>query len=70
VGAEAFFLRQGELAFVPRDVYHGLENASETETLVTIWGYCGAASLEEAGYVIPEDDAAAPDYVRAGSARV
>ena len=23
--------------------------------LVTLWGYCGASSLEEAGYVIPED---------------
>jgi hypothetical protein len=32
-----------------------LENASDTETLVTLWGYCGASSLEEAGYVIPED---------------
>ena len=26
-----------------------------TESLVTLWGYCGASSLEEAGYVIPED---------------
>ena len=55
VGGESFTLRAGELAFIPRDVYHGLENASETEPLVTLWGYCGASSLEEAGYVIPED---------------
>ena len=54
-------LRAGELAFIPRDVYHGLENASETETLVTIWGYCGASSLEEAGYVVLEDDGAAAE---------
>ena len=55
VAEDSFLLRAGELAFVPRDVYHGLENASATETLVTIWGYCGASSLEEAGYVILED---------------
>ena len=54
-----FLLRAGELAFITRDTYHGLENASETETLVTIWGYCGASSLEDAGYIIPEDDVAA-----------
>ena len=55
VGNESFVLRAGELAFIPRNVYHGLENHSDTETLVTLWGYCGASSLEEAGYVIPED---------------
>jgi quercetin dioxygenase-like cupin family protein len=64
VGEDSFLLRPGDFAFVPRNIYHGLENASDTETLVTIWGYCGAASLEEAGYVIPEDDPDAPDYVR------
>ena len=61
VGEDSFLLRAGELAFIPRDVYHGLENASETETLVTIWGYCGASSLEEAGYVVLEDDGAAAE---------
>ena len=50
-------LRAGELAYIPRDTWHGLENPSETETLVTVWGYCGASSLEEAGYVVPEDEA-------------
>jgi quercetin dioxygenase-like cupin family protein len=55
VGGESFTLRAGELAFIPRNVYHGLDNASDTEPLVTLWGYCGASSLEEAGYVIPED---------------
>ena len=54
-GDEMLALRAGELAFIPRNVYHGVENASDTETLVTLWGYCGASSLEEAGYVIPED---------------
>jgi quercetin dioxygenase-like cupin family protein len=56
VGDETFILRAGELAFIPRNVYHGLENASENEPLITLWGYCGAPSLEKAGYVIPEDD--------------
>jgi quercetin dioxygenase-like cupin family protein len=55
VGNDTFVLRAGELAFIPRNVYHGLENASDTEPLVTLWGYCGASSLEEAGYIIPED---------------
>jgi quercetin dioxygenase-like cupin family protein len=65
VGEESFFIRPGDVAFVPRNVYHGLENASDTETLVTVWGYCGAASLEQAGYIIPENDPVAPDYVKA-----
>ena len=55
VGDEAFVLRAGDIAFVPRNEYHSLKNASDTETLVTIWGYCGASSLEEAGYFTPED---------------
>ncbi len=58
VGGDTFIMKAGELAFIPRDVYHGLENASDTEPLVTLWGYCGASSLEEAGYFIPEDDKA------------
>ena len=28
---------------------------SDPQPLVTLWGYCGASSLEEAGYVIPSD---------------
>lgn len=62
VGEESFTLNAGELAFVPRNVYHGLENPSDTETLVTLWGYCGASSLEEAGYIIPENDPERPEY--------
>jgi oxalate decarboxylase/phosphoglucose isomerase-like protein (cupin superfamily) len=55
VADDSFVMRAGELCFCPQNVFHGLENASETEPLVTIWGYCGAGSLEEAGYVLPED---------------
>jgi quercetin dioxygenase-like cupin family protein len=57
VGEDTFIMRAGELAFIPRNVYHGLENASPNEPLITLWGYSGAASLEESGYAIPEDDA-------------
>jgi quercetin dioxygenase-like cupin family protein len=60
VGDASFVIREGELVFCPQNSYHGLENPAEnTEPLVTIWGYCGAGSLEEAGYVLPEDDEAA-----------
>ena len=52
----SFVVRAGDIAFAPRNVYHGLENGSDTEPLITLWGYSGAPSLEKAGYVIPEDD--------------
>jgi quercetin dioxygenase-like cupin family protein len=55
VGEDAIRVSEGELVFVPQDVYHGLENTSETDVLVTIWGYCGASTLEEAGYLLPDD---------------
>ena len=29
---------------IPKDTYHGLENASENEPLITLWGYTGAPS--------------------------
>jgi len=71
VGDETFYLRAGELAFIPRNVYHGLENASENEPLITLWGYSGAPSLEKAGYIIPEDDVdgAPPAKEAAGGSR-
>ena len=56
VGDESFVIRAGDIAFAPRNVYHGLENGSDTEPLITLWGYSGAPSLEKAGYIIPEDD--------------
>ena len=56
IGEESFFIRVGDLVFQPRNVYHGLENGSETEPLITLWGYTGASSLKEAGYFTPEDD--------------
>lgn len=56
IGNESVLLEAGDVAFVPMDVYHGLENASSTEPVVTIWGYSGAASLEQAGYILPGDE--------------
>ncbi len=55
VGGDTFLMRAGELAFIPRNVYHGLENASENEPLITLWGYSGAASLEKSGYETPAE---------------
>jgi quercetin dioxygenase-like cupin family protein len=51
----------GDIVFSPRNTYHGVANTSEA-TLTTLWGYTGAASLEQAGYVLPadDDDPAAP----------
>ena len=47
----------GDVVFVPKNVFHGLENASDIEPVVTLWGYSGGASLEQAGYVLPRDEA-------------
>ncbi len=58
IGDRSVRLEAGDVVFVPRNEYHGLENASDTDDVVTIWGYSGAATLEQAGYVLPGDDAA------------
>ncbi len=57
VGSDTFLMRAGELAFIPRNVYHGLENASANDPLITLWGYSGASSLQKSGYRIPGDEA-------------
>lgn len=56
VGSESLQLKAGDVVFVPKNVYHGLENASDTEPVVTLWGYSGGATLEQAGYFLPSDD--------------
>jgi oxalate decarboxylase/phosphoglucose isomerase-like protein (cupin superfamily) len=45
----------GEVVFVPKNDYHGFENTGD-EPVVMLWGYAGAASLEEAGYIRLVDD--------------
>jgi quercetin dioxygenase-like cupin family protein len=56
VGDMTVEMGPGDVIFVPRNVYHGLENASASEPVLTVWGYQGAANLEEAGYFLPSDD--------------
>ena len=56
VGDESFYMRPGDVAFIPRNTWHGLENGSENEPLISLWGYSGAPSLAKAGYVVPEDE--------------
>lgn len=58
IGDGIVHMEPGDVIFVPANVYHGLENASDTEPVDTVWGYGGAANLEEAGYFLPADDAA------------
>lgn len=50
IGEESVELAPGDIVFVPQGVDHGLENASDTEPVVTLWGYSGASTLEESGY--------------------
>ena len=57
IGDRSVRLEAGDVVFVPRNEYHGLENASDTDDVVTIWGYSGASTLEQAGYVLPADGA-------------
>jgi quercetin dioxygenase-like cupin family protein len=58
VGDETVRLEAGDVVFVPANVFHGLENASQTDPVVTVWGYSGAATLEAAGYELPGGDRA------------
>lgn len=55
VGEDEVAIGVGDLVFTPQDVFHGVFNDSG-ETLETLWGYCGASSLEQAGYVLPDAD--------------
>jgi oxalate decarboxylase/phosphoglucose isomerase-like protein (cupin superfamily) len=56
VGDQNVEISEGDIVFTPQNQFHGVANTSETDTLTTIWGYCGAGSLEDAGYVLPSDD--------------
>lgn len=58
LGDDQVHLETGDVVFVPANVFHGLENASDSEPLVTIWGYSGAATLESAGYELPAGEQA------------
>jgi quercetin dioxygenase-like cupin family protein len=45
----------GDVIYTPRGNWHGFDNTSD-EYVLLIWGWSGAASLEEAGYAIPGPD--------------
>jgi len=55
VGDADVELGPGEVVFVPKNDYHGFENTGD-EAVFMIWGYAGAASLDEAGYIRYADD--------------
>ena len=55
VGDADVELGPGEVVFVPKNDYHGFENTGD-EPVFMIWGYGGAASLDEAGYIRYVDD--------------
>lgn len=43
----------GDVVFTPAGHWHGFDNTSEEE-VVLFWGWRGAGSLEQAGYVLPD----------------
>src|SRR5262249_60708933 len=55
VGDADVELGPGEVVFGPKDDYHGFENTGD-ESVFMVWGYAGAASLDEAGYIRYVDD--------------
>ena len=55
VGDADVELGPGEVVFVPKNEYHGFANTGD-EPVFMIWGYAGAASLDEAGYIRYDDD--------------
>jgi quercetin dioxygenase-like cupin family protein len=55
VGAVDVAMGPGDIVFVPKDEAHGFHNTSTTERAVMVWCYGGAASLQEAGYVLERD---------------
>jgi len=55
VGDADVELGPGEVVFVPKNDYHGFENTGD-EPVCMLWGYAGAASLDEAGYIREVDE--------------
>jgi len=44
---------EGDVVFTPAGHWHGFRNTSD-EDVVLVWGWAGAASLEDSGYAVPE----------------
>ncbi len=53
-GDDEIVMNPGDLVLSPVNVWHSFRNLSQTEDVVALWGYGGAASLEEAGYEVKE----------------
>lgn len=51
-GDDEFELGPGDVAFHPRDEWHGFRNTSTTEDAEMIWTWVGASSKDAAGYVL------------------
>ena len=45
-------LGPGDVAFHPRNEWHGFRNTSPTEEAEMIWTWVGASSKEQAGYIL------------------
>lgn len=48
---------EGDVVYSPRGTWHGFNNTSDDD-VVLVWGWMGAGSLDDSGYMIP--DAAKP----------
>ena len=51
VGDRSLDLGPGDICFIPRGTPHRITGTSESEDLVILWAFGGAASIEQAGYV-------------------
>lgn len=50
----------GDVVYTPRGEWHGFHNDSD-EDVVLVWGWSGAGSLEDSGYVVHPDVLAAAE---------
>jgi quercetin dioxygenase-like cupin family protein len=51
-GNEEIELGPGDVAFHPRNEWHGFRNTSAAEEAEMIWTWVGASSKQEAGYIL------------------
>lgn len=54
-GDDEIPVREGQVAFHPKGIWHGFRNTSDTEEAEVIWAWGGAGSREEAGYEVKPD---------------
>jgi pimeloyl-ACP methyl ester carboxylesterase/quercetin dioxygenase-like cupin family protein len=57
IGDRALDLGPGDIVFIPRRTPHRITGTSQDEPCVILWGFGGAGSIEQAGYVpLPDDE--------------